>query len=72
MHVLTSDAVFTFSLHLQRLHIDTPVPYEASARNATVRLAEALLVRSEKRKGQTVMNKITFLKDTELILSEST
>lgn len=50
--LLTSDAVFTFSLHLQRLHVDAPVSNEASARNASVRLAEALLMRSKENDRQ--------------------
>lgn len=40
---LTRDAVLTLALHLQRLHVDALVPYEASAGDASVRLTEAFV-----------------------------
>lgn len=47
--MLTGDAVFAFSLHLQGLHINTSVAYESSTSNASVRLAEVLFKRSKKK-----------------------
>lgn len=40
MDFLTSDAVFTLSLHLQRLNIDALVANEAGTGDAAVWLAE--------------------------------
>ena len=48
MYFLTSDAVFTLSLHLQRLNIDTLVANEASTGNATVWLTETFFRQSKK------------------------
>lgn len=40
----TCDPVLDLPLHLQRVHIDGPVPDEARAGDAPVRLAEPVLV----------------------------
>lgn len=41
---LTCDAVLALALRLRRLHVDALVPDEASAGDASVGLAEALLM----------------------------
>lgn len=43
MAFLTSNAIFTLTLHLQRLNIDTLVTNKASTGNASVWLAETFL-----------------------------
>lgn len=43
MDFLTSNAIFTLTLHLQRLYIDALVTNKASAGNASVWLAETFL-----------------------------
>lgn len=40
----TCDSVLDLSLHLEGVHIDGPVPNEAGAGDAPVRLAEPVLV----------------------------
>lgn len=44
MDFLTSDAVFTLALHLQRLNVDALVTNKASTGNASVWLAETFLM----------------------------
>lgn len=41
----TCDLGLNLALHLQRVHEDTPVSYEASTRDPSVRLAETFLVK---------------------------
>lgn len=63
MDFLTSDAVFTLALHLQRLNIDALVTNKASTGNASVWLAETFLVQPEKeKKNYALGTNITFLK----------
>lgn len=47
---LTRDTVLTFPLHLQRLHIDAPVPNKACAGDAPVWLTETFLMGPGKHK----------------------
>lgn len=43
-HTPTCDSVLDLSLHLEGVHVDGPVPNEAGAGDAPVRLAEPVLV----------------------------